>query len=394
MKAIATNKIRKYYKQGYIIPWTQPICTSNNSHGTFTGGGYFSEGSGDRAYYHVSDNSWPTSPIGGGWDGTCWGTTHSAYGWFNWALPKTIRITGVKVMARNYSQSSTDYVVSNAGFYTDSSKTTQIGDTFNLSSCGQQLVISNIPEDGIITDNLYFVKNGGGEYSGFAEIWITAYEWGVVEATESDYDFYKDFYEYSLPAKTERKYYKYDIKDFVHPTLTSNGLLGGSYFACGGQAKNGIYAAFDNNASTYSQFGTYSGVNNLIFYNPNPLKISSLSFQDYSGAQWNNGRLEYSDDGYTWTLSNDNITNSAVNWSFNVSEQGYHKYWKLTVTAAAGYNGSNWDWTIWDCWQLNINDTEKTIVEGTEQDYDFYKDEPYYKALKSYEKGQYLGGNN
>lgn len=364
------EKINRYYK--YVmdyLPFDQPAPISSLGGSSFGCTGYATGGN------QSGSPQAATYPNTGSF--YCYEKGGQPGMWFYYYTPSPTKISGVQF---HYSWGGRGVYAAFYGSNTNGNWTTLVPQR----PCGDgTTTLSFENETPYQYYHLYLLTPGGGSGDGMStsniRLYGTEYKQTTVEVTaEDEYDFYKSVTIYKVVKENIRKYYKYDIKDFVQPTLTSEGLLGGSYFACGGQARNSIYAAFDNNASTFAQFGTYSGANNLIFYNPNPLKISSLSFQDYSGAQWNNGKLEYSDDGYTWTLSNDNITNSAVNWSFNVSEQGYHRYWKLTVTAAAGYNGSNWD-----CWQLNINATEKTIVEGTEQDYDFYKDEPYYKAIKS-----------
>lgn len=369
------EKINRYYK--YVmdyLPFDQPAPISSLGGSSFGCTGYATGGN------QSGSPQAATYPNTGSF--YCYEKGGQPGMWFYYYTPSPTKISGVQF---HYSWGGRGVYAAFYGSNTNGNWTTLVPQR----PCGDgTTTLSFENETPYQYYHLYLLTPGGGSGDGMStsniRLYGTEYKQTTVEVTaEDEYDFYKSVTIYKVVKENIRKYYKYDIKDFVQPTLTSEGLLGGSYFACGGQARSSIYAAFDNNASTFAQFGTYSGANNLIFYNPNPLKISSLSFQDYSGAQWNNGKLEYSDDGYTWTLSNDNITNSAVNWSFNVSEQGYHRYWKLTVTAAAGYNGSNWDWKIWDCWQLNINATEKTIVEGTEQDYDFYKDEPYYKAIKS-----------
>jgi hypothetical protein len=78
----------------------------------------------------------------------------------------------------------------------------------------------------------------------------------------------------------------------------------------------------------------------------------------------------------------------------------YHKYYRI-------YNPNGYNWTSsvgtsHPPTSITITATQKdvTIVEGTESDYDFYKDtytyslikqNNTYKAIKSYEKGQYYG---
>lgn len=187
-KAVKGDTIQKYYHiEDYTKPWVQPVCTSNTSYGTFTGGGYFNEAKGNRTYYHVSDGVVSDTTIpSGGYDANSWGTTHSSSGWFNWALPEVIKITGITVRARNYAP-WTDYAVTNGRFYTNSSGIVPIGNAFNFTSPGQTAVVSGIPASGILTNNIYFFKPGGGEYSGIMEMYITAYT-----LEEGKEDLYRD----------------------------------------------------------------------------------------------------------------------------------------------------------------------------------------------------------
>ena len=209
MKGVLKRITRKYY--AYTNKWTQPVCTSNNSYGTFTGGGYFSEGGGDRAYFHVSDGQVPTSTIGsGGWDGTCWGTTHSSAGWFNWHFPEKLRIVGIDAQARNYAPYA-DYYIGN-GFFKAGSDGVQIGDAFQCTSPGHRVTVANIPTDGIITQDLYFYKTGG-DYSGLSEIFITAYtlqEITEAQYTPSSYSFITEHKEINL-VKRNTQYFAINL---------------------------------------------------------------------------------------------------------------------------------------------------------------------------------------
>ena len=78
----------------------------------------------------------------------------------------------------------------------------------------------------------------------FGKVLIEGYY--IEEATSSDYDFYKDTYEYSIPiTKTERKYYKIAIPQYVQPT-NPNGITATSGWS---NPTN----AFDGNSSTYAR---------------------------------------------------------------------------------------------------------------------------------------------
>lgn len=151
---------KEQYK--YIITaWTQPTLTSNTSYGIITGGGYYTTDE-NRDYYHISDGNYTTS----------WGTNNSSTGWFNWKFPQELIITGIKVYNRQHATVA-DYTLTGARFYTDSTKTTPIGDEFSITTSGTAYEIVGIPSEGIQTKNLYFYKTGSA-YSGLGEIQITA----------------------------------------------------------------------------------------------------------------------------------------------------------------------------------------------------------------------------
>ena len=108
----------------------------------------------------------------------------------------------------------------------------------------------------------------GGKYhdgAGAKTITLTATE--IVDATESDYDFYKDVDIYSSVKETVRKYYKYSTETFVQPIINSDGTLGGDRFACYCSTPNAYYPPylqFDGNSATFGVLGYGTGY--LIVY--------------------------------------------------------------------------------------------------------------------------------
>lgn len=173
----------KYYKYFYE-DWKQPKLTSNTSYGTITGNSYYSVSGCDRNFWHISDGIIPTT--GGGSDN--WGTDNTANGWFNWALPEEIIITGIKIYNR-FHTTDVDYKLTGARFYTDSSKSTPIGEEFSITTSGGIYELKNIPAGGIKTKNIYFSKTGS-TYSGIGELVITAKKLPVlVEGTPDDHSF-------------------------------------------------------------------------------------------------------------------------------------------------------------------------------------------------------------
>lgn len=177
----------------------------------------------------------------------------------------------------------------------------------------------------------------------------------------------------------ERKYYK----NFVQPTLSSNGTIGGDSFAvqasaetthstAGGKAWN----AFDNDSNTYWGSGGTGRTQSIIMYNPQGLRVDKITV-----TNWHNnrtataGNVYSSNDGSNWVLScywkNSDSTGDS-SWVVDVGSLGFYKYTKFETTAG------NWD--IQGYFAFN-QITLTAVLQGTESDYDFYEDVYNYKVL-------------
>ena len=178
----------------------------------------------------------------------------------------------------------------------------------------------------------------------------------------------------------ERKYYKYQYSDWVQPVLTANGTMGGDSFAVT------TYYAWDGNASTYAQFFT-NGLNETFFYNPNPLKISTMKFSYYSTAWVTSGEIYGSNDNISYTLLTE-FGHSGNTGTVEVNNLTPYKYFKIKILGANGNNGYGY-LIIADIIQIDVTAQEQTAIEGTESDHDFYKDINTYKLPKIDE--QYYG---
>lgn len=138
-------------------PWTQPVLTSNSSYGTLTGNEL-------SPYYLYKISDGVDDDID-----YCWDIGARTSGYLNWALPVTLRITGIQVSWR-----SGDRPNGNVSIYADSNKITQIGDTTSHDSTHKLVQVQNIPSEGIVTNNLYIEINSSQDYPGIDEIYITA----------------------------------------------------------------------------------------------------------------------------------------------------------------------------------------------------------------------------
>lgn len=194
MKAIK-EIYKKYYK--YVdTAWTQPKATANTT--AIAGGNMVitasSSYSGEDAWYGFN----------GVYSGTSWATNLTTTGWWQIKFPYKILITGLKFYQRN---SASSYRTTTARFYTSSSKTTPIGNAFSPSASDYaSTTISGIPSEGVHTDTIYLNITAGVSAVGMGMLDITATRRVMVEATESDYDYYEDVDVHLLPLIDEKLY--------------------------------------------------------------------------------------------------------------------------------------------------------------------------------------------
>lgn len=211
--------------------------------------------------------------------------------------------------------------------------------------------------------------------------------------------------------EVERKYYKYVETPFTQPILSSDGVIGGGDFAVFASSEwidrdRYAYKAFAEDTSyaftdswdPYPQEAPcYIG-----WYNPNLLKMESLTIRNSTtDSQYNywvrSGELQYSNDNINWFTEQaftNTVSGKGAYWTINVDNPVFSRYKRLYITAAGSHNRP-----IIANIQFN-NAIELLPVESTEADYDYYKDvntysvvkqNNIYKAIKSYEKGQYYG---
>ena len=132
---------------------------------------------------------------------------------------------------------------------------------------------------------------------------------------------------------------------FVQPTLSSNGILGGTTFAVVASSENaGYYAwcAFDKNLSNayWSAAGKPTGY--LILYNPIAVKATSFDFTGVNGYYVTGGAIYGSNDNINYTVlasfTNNNFTTTPWNVQINNGSQGYYKYYKIYFSGMTAGN--------------------------------------------------------
>ena len=212
----------------------------------------------------------------------------------------------------------------------------------------------------------------------------------------------------------ERRYYKYEISTWTRPNIAENGTFYESEFAVKGNRENNSYMpsgfggnawqAFDGNAST--GWGTYSqsaSQHYVTMYSKVPLNITQMyltfatSSADSGGHS--NTYVLVSEDGINYTQIHEQGKTTSRNVTLDIVNTGYYNFYRLDIRTPGGD-----DRDAIGLYECAITATGKQLVEGTEQDYDLYKDtyqykiikesgevQDIYKAIKSYEKGQYYG---
>ena len=133
--------------------------------------------------------------------------------------------------------------------------------------------------------------------------------------------------------------------DWTQPKLSANGTIGGSSFSVKASSEySSIYAAWkalDKDSSTFWQTSTSTG--NFTFYNPIPLKVTSLYLSAYqaTGRELTKGNIQGSNNNSTWTTIKSWSSNSALNLTINMNDNtNYYKYYKINITDTKLYNPS------------------------------------------------------
>lgn len=162
-----------------------------------------------------------------------------------------------------------------------------------------------------------------------------------------------------------RKYYKYITVEssWTQPVLSSNGTIGVDDFAVSASAQvNRAFHAFDKTAWRANN-NTY-----LLIYSKNALCIKRLGFAGDRIYYVYNFTLYGSNDGTNWT-SIQNYSADVKNYTtFEVNNNNFYNYYKFQVNNCISNNG------YVESMQLTATQQTVSIVESTEDDYDFYKD--------------------
>lgn len=123
--------------------------------------------------------------------------------------------------------------------------------------------------------------------------------------------------------------------------MTGFGNLGGNAFACAeSQSYSGYYGwhLFNDDTTLWATNVGHAGY--IIFYNPDALKVSSITNRNYQAAYISTSGYVYgSHNGSNWTQLcsyTNNVTSSKSTWRINVNSRAFYKYHKVTYNAGSG----------------------------------------------------------
>lgn len=182
-------------------------------------------------------------------------------------------------------------------------------------------------------------------------------------------------------SNTENIYYKYQYKNFTRPNITSNGTMGGSSFAC---TQTNLYEseyaclAFDGSNTT--QWTNNGNTGSITFYNPNPLNITKLTVMNGCTSGYvrpiSSGELLGSNDGTNFTsikTFTNSVTGLKATWNIDLSSnKNFYKYHRLSVKGDGSYARIT---------ELSITAQERTVTNGSKNNYDFFETVDKYYAI-------------
>lgn len=131
---------------------------------------------------------------------------------------------------------------------------------------------------------------------------------------------------------------------WTRPNLSSNGTIGGSYFAVSAEAYSTstnyqAWRAVDSDVSTsYYWFSKSSGNREYIFYNPDAIKVSELTYKytstTYKGTDVT---IQGSNDNINWVNIESTYNDNSNTCVSTITNPKYYKYYKLTFTPYSNY---------------------------------------------------------
>lgn len=131
---------------------------------------------------------------------------------------------------------------------------------------------------------------------------------------------------------------------FIQPTLTADGTIGGSSFAVAlNSLQRQYYAwkAFDGDTTDPESMACFNAMPGWFeFYNPDPICVTKMTVKNGSVCP-RDYQFQASTDGINWvtlvTATNQYSTDAYqyYEWSFDVPNSNYYKYYRFYVTSSA-----------------------------------------------------------
>ena len=181
------------------------------------------------------------------------------------------------------------------------------------------------------------------------------------------------------------QYWKYKYKDWTQPVLTGNGTLGGNSFAVSASSEYSYWPAWDAFDGKLTGDDGWSASSTslpqyIIFYNPEPLKVSNIGIMNYyeKNGAFTAGNVYGSNDNSSWKLissfTND-VLDMAATWNINLSNnKNLYKYHKIEFTQSSGFGSTH----LPKCQHIFITaHTFDGTIKATKDDYDLRADKAY-----------------
>ena len=134
-----------------------------------------------------------------------------------------------------------------------------------------------------------------------------------------------------------------EVQSFIRPNLTANGTLGGDAFAVSAEAYSTstsyqAWRAVDSSTSTSYYWYSKSGGGAYIFYNPDKIKVTRLTYKYTSTAyRATSVTIQGSNDNVNWTNITSSYSGSSTTYTSTLTNNIYYNYYKLTFTPYSSY---------------------------------------------------------
>ena len=201
-------------------------------------------------------------------------------------------------------------------------------------------------------------------------------------------------------VRRQRTYYKYiEDGEFVRPSLTANGTVGGDNFsvAASSEGMNGsdlAYKAFDGNTSGTGLDFWHSKAQKspwwITWYNPKLVCLKSLVIYNCQYPGIKDYEIQGSNNNSSWEtikVITGATTTQKTNYTIDLSDNTKKfKYHRLYITATA-YAADGYYWAT--VAEIGMTGTVYGVEEATSDDYDYYEDKESQYMLTRRERKYY-----